>query len=112
MDSGDSFVKDIVDEWRDKRDEKVDPPELINGLQFEGHGVLIVAKDTINDEDPLCMGLGETGNNIGLVPCFFEDVLPTLATDWATGAVIREEVLPHNRWEIGPCTTDGDLRRE
>ena len=80
-------------------------------LSFVGHGVLFVAKDTLNDTSPLCLGLGETQNKVRLVPCFFDWVLPTLAPDWETGAVILEETLPHNRWEIGPCSSDGNLWR-
>jgi hypothetical protein len=31
---------------------------------FEGHGVLIVAKGTMYDHDPLCMGIGPEGNKV------------------------------------------------
>lgn len=110
VDSVDAKVKDVVDRWRERRD--TDPNyQRHTRVDFEGHGALIVAKDTVDDDDPLCLGLGETGNAIKLVPCFYEDILPTLARDWATGAVISEEVLPHNRWEVGPCTNDGHLER-
>lgn len=80
-------------------------------LEFEGHGVLVVAKDTLADETPLCLGLGDTGNQLLLVPCFYDWVPPTLAEDWQKGAVILAETRPHNRWKIGPCTTDGHLER-
>lgn len=105
-------MKDIVDAWRSKReaDEHADASKEPHGVDFEGHGVLIVAKDTINDW-PMCLGLGETGNRPKLVSCFHEAVVPTLAPEWATGAVILEETLPHNRWSLGPCTTDGQLSR-
>ena len=46
-----------------------------------------------------------------LFPCFQPDVVPTLASDWQTGAVIEEEVLPNNRWGVGPCSSDGGLQR-
>lgn len=73
--------------------------------------MLIVAKETVGDEIPLCLGIGNTGNKIKLVPCFYQAVVPTLAEDWAMGAVILQETRAHNRWEVGPCTTDGGLRR-
>lgn len=79
---------------------------------FAGLGTLIVAKETIHDHHPLCLGLGDSGNKVKLVPCFHNEVINTLSEDWATGAVIKEEVLRNNRWEIGPCSTDGSLRRE
>jgi hypothetical protein len=78
---------------------------------FEGHGVLIVAKDTVNNSMPLCMGLGESGNYVKLVPCFYDDIPANLAQEWETGAVILEETPWHNRWELGPCTQDGNLER-
>lgn len=31
---------------------------------FEGHGTLIVAKDTISDHSPLCLSLGNDGNRV------------------------------------------------
>ncbi len=46
-----------------------------------------------------------------LVSCFHDQVLGTLANDWATGAVIEEEVLQNNQWEVGPCSSDGELKR-
>lgn len=47
-----------------------------------------------------------------LFPCFREEVLPTLGPDWVTGAVIEEEVLPNNRWTIGPSSSEGTLKRK
>ena len=47
---------------------------------------------------------------IKLVPCFHDIVVPTLSQGWETGAVIDMEVLPNNRWAVGPCTSDGILR--
>lgn len=80
-------------------------------VSFEGHGVLIVAKETAGDDVPLCLGLGMSGNKALLVPCFYDWVKETLADNWETGGVIIDEVLPNSRWEIGPCTSDGDLER-
>ena len=79
--------------------------------EFEGHGVLIVAKETLNDTMPLCLGLGPSRNKVRLVSCFEDFVPPTLAANWETGAVVVEEVIEHNRWRIGPCSSDGSLRR-
>jgi len=79
---------------------------------FKGHGVLIVAKSTLSSAMPLCMGLGPTGNYAKLVDCFYDDVLPTLGEDWQTGAVISDETPWHNRWQMGPCTSDGNLQRQ
>lgn len=80
-------------------------------MDFEGHGVLIVAKESANDK-PLCMALGESSNEIKLVPCFHEWVIPNLLEKWESGAVVLAETLPHNRWEMTPCTTDGTLERD
>lgn len=81
-------------------------------MDFEGHGVLIVAKGTVSSEVPLCMALGESTNEIKLIPCFHEWVVPNLLEKWETGAVVRGETLSHNRWEMTPCTTDGTLERD
>jgi len=59
----------------------------------------------------LCLGLGPQFSSVRLVPCFLEDVPPTLATNWETGAVIIEEVQNHTRWSIGPCSSNGNLER-
>ena len=80
--------------------------------EFQGEGVMIVAKETVNDTVPLCMGLGEEGNKVILRPCFKEDVPPTLSPQWEAGAVIIEEVDGLNRWDIGPCSSDGELKRK
>jgi hypothetical protein len=45
------------------------------------------------------------------VPCFYDWVRETLADTWETGGVIVDEVIPNNRWNIGPCTSDGNLER-
>lgn len=50
-------------------------------------------------------------HKVKLVPCFYDDIVPTLAIGWETGAVIKEEVLPNNQWEVGPCSSDGFLKR-
>lgn len=78
---------------------------------FEGLGALIVAKETKDSTNPLCLGLGATGNTVRLVSCFRKFVVPTLSSDWDTGAVIKEEVMPNGRWGVGPCSSDGMLRR-
>jgi hypothetical protein len=70
-----------------------------------------VAKETVNTTDPLCLGLGPTENKVRLVPCFKDWVPPTLAEGWESGGVILEEVRNHTRWEIGPCSSDGNLKR-
>lgn len=113
-------MKDIIDCKRIKEEEIIRDIAAGNYTEkvptvrtsFEGHGTLIVAKETIYYHDPLCLGLGNDGNKVKLVPCFHPQILATLASDWATGAVIEEEVLPNNRWEVGPCSSDGSLKRE
>ena len=121
VDARDSQVKDIVDAWRAKREASMQayladsskerrPPRL--GMEFEGQGVLIVAKETVNDKTPLCMALGESSNEIQLVPCFYEGVVSNLLEKWETGAVVQGETLLHNRWEMSPCTSDGALERD
>eukprot|EP00522_Entomoneis_paludosa_P012151 CAMPEP_0172447026 /NCGR_PEP_ID=MMETSP1065-20121228/6420_1 /TAXON_ID=265537 /ORGANISM="Amphiprora paludosa, Strain CCMP125" /LENGTH=766 /DNA_ID=CAMNT_0013198225 /DNA_START=86 /DNA_END=2386 /DNA_ORIENTATION=+ len=115
-------LKDVVDDWRIERELDIqefskDPskrrPRTRGDLEFEGHGVLIVAKQTVQDPAPLCLGLGETGNDIKLHPCFHDWVPPNLLPTWETGAVIVEETLPNNRWEFAPCTQSaGRLERD
>lgn len=121
-------VKDMIDGWVNVREElyqealanDTDASHLTAGkwtgqpkMRFEGHGVLIVAKESLNtgnaNDVPLCLGLGKTGNNLRLVECFHRVVVPTLAEKWYTGAVILEETLPHNRWDLSPCTSDGSM---
>ena len=128
-DKVDRTIKDVIDATRaregryilDHADGPFDvpkPPSKVD-TSFEGHGVLIVARETVaagggggeGAEEPLCLGLGPARNRVRLYPCFQEGVSPTLAPQWETGAVIVEETLPHNRWEIGPCSSDGDVRR-
>ena len=121
LDDVDSKIKDYIDMQRLREEflltslnaTKPIPVHIspkVN-MYLEGHGALIVAKDTIHDDMPLCMGLGDVQNKVRLVPCFHDWVPQTLAPDWETGAVILSETLPHNRWEIGPCSSDGNLRR-
>lgn len=116
----DSKIKDVIDTLRMKEEFELvslniteprpDSHSRVN-LRLDGHGTLLVAKATVNSSMPLCLGLGETQNKVRLVPCF-EDFAPeTLAPNWETGAVILQETLPHNRWEIGPCSSDGNLKR-
>ena len=113
-------MKDILDIKRREEEEKFRDiaagtyTEKVSTIKtsFEGLGTLIVAKETIHDYDPLCLGLGNSGNKVKLVPCFHPQVLGTLSNDWASGAVIEEEVLINNRWEVGPCSSDGSLKWE
>ena len=120
VDARDSKVKDIVDAWRAKReasmlaylkDSSKQPEPRSHGMDFEGQGVLIVAKETVNHAMPLCMALGETSNQIQLIPCFYPEVVPNLLETWETGAVVESETRRHNRWEMSPCTSDGALER-
>ena len=50
-------------------------------LKLKGHRVLTVAKETMQDGVPLCMGLGESKNNVCLIPCFHKGIPSTLAKD-------------------------------
>jgi Core-2/I-Branching enzyme len=114
FDPNDEDVKTILDARRAIDDAVVKGQEIAKNVwnsKFEGHGVLIVAKETIQDDVPLCMGLGESKNNVRLVPCFHEGIPSTLAKGWETGGVIEEETMLHNRWELGPCSSDGKLER-
>ena len=116
----DSTVKDVIDAFRIKEESEL---KVINGtndgsehrssvnLRLDGHGTLFVAKVTVNSTVPLCLGIGETQHKVRLIPCFEDWVPQTLAPNWYAGAVILEETLPHNRWEIGPCSTNGNLTR-
>lgn len=119
QDDVDPKIKDIIDMQRAREEQElldnkatVPPPrgETVN-LLMSGHGALIVAKETVHSEQPLCLGLGERQNKAKLVPCFHDWVPPTLASDWETGGVIVDETLDHNRWEIAPCSSDGNLER-
>jgi len=121
IDSVDTNIKDVIDIKRAREEKYIVenaensfdiklPPNPVD-TTFEGEGVLIVAKETLSEEEPLCLGLGETKNKVRLFPCFREGVASTLAPQWETGAVIIEETLPHNRWDIGPCSSDGNIDR-
>lgn len=108
----------MVDQWRAERakailEDGIDPGAALQmkKFEFEGHGVLIAAKDTLHEPIPLCLALPESGNSIQLLPCFHKWVPPTLAPNWETGAVVLSEVMAHTRWEVGPCTSDGKLER-
>ena len=96
-------------EMKDKNETEPDLP--LEEWEFQGEGVMIVAKETIKDTMPLCMGLDEA-NGVQLRPCFKEDVPPTLSAGWEEGAVIIEEIDGFNRWDIGPCSSDGELKRK
>ena len=63
---------EMMKEAKDKNETEPD-------WKFQGEGVMIVAKETIRDTMPLCMGLGEDTNQVLLRPCFKEDVPPTLS---------------------------------
>ena len=126
-DVAEPLVKDYIDLRRQKEEERLqresekmkemkdknetEPDLPLEEWEFQGEGVMIVAKETINDTMPLCMGLNDD-NRVLLQPCFKEDVPPTLSTGWAEGAVIIEEIDGFNRWDIGPCSSDGELKRK
>lgn len=155
-------IKDHIDKRRDydearfkKEEEMLKQMELnktkgeevaslpLEEWEFQGEGVLIVAKETVGDEVPLCLGLGPmTGNKVSwcafgyclllfiwypsshliyvislhqqvlLRPCFKDDVPASLSPKWESGAVIVEETNGFNRWDIGPCSSDGELKRK
>lgn len=119
---GDSELKDLVDQWRQQREEDIreylKDPEHSRKLrsrfdvEFEGHGVLIVAKHTVQDATPLCLGLGDVGNVVRLVPCFHDWVPSNLLPGWETGSVLEIEVRLQNRWELAPCTSNGHMKRD
>jgi len=119
LDHVDSEVKDVIDKKRAKEELRLRAEERGETFEdldhfdtsFEGHGVLIVANDTLYDDVPLCLGLGPSKNKVRLTPCFDEGIRETLAPGWETGAVILPEIMPHNRWILGPCSTDGTLKR-
>lgn len=114
----DSQIKDVLDIRRAKEETLLrngtDSNEAQHGpdTSFEGHGVLIVASETMNETTPLCLGLGESQNKVRLIPCFHDWVPQTLAPGWETGAVVEDEILRHNRWDLGPCSSDGNLERK
>ena len=63
----DSNIKDILDERRKEEQEELmglREPSRKSAMDFEGHGVLIVAKATVSDSTPLCLGLGSTYNKV------------------------------------------------
>lgn len=108
----------MIDKWRLKRARAIEEDGVHPGnamstkmIEFEGHGTLIVAKETVSDPIPLCLAIPETGNKVSLLPCFEEWVPQTLAEDWETGAVVLRETVPHTRWEVGPCTSDGEVEQ-
>lgn len=114
LDHVDIDIKSHIDSLRHRQELELSgqaKAEITVFNEFEGHGVLIVAKETVNDTMPLCLGLGPSRNKVRLFPCFQDFVPRTLAAGWETGAVVVEEVIEHNRWSIGPCSSDGSLRR-
>lgn len=72
-DGGDTLdILDILDEFRavdemKRRDVAAGnftaPVSAIDTI-FEGHGALLVAKDTVDSDSPLCLGLGRTGYKV------------------------------------------------
>ena len=72
VDSVDSKIKDVLDMKRNGTFEKDfvttetgEDDALGLNQTFAGHGVLIVAKHTANDDVPLCLGLGPSANQVG-----------------------------------------------
>lgn len=131
-DVAEPLVKDYIDKRRAKEEERFLREEALakeieanktagvevteklplESWEFQGEGVMLVAKETVLDTVPLCLGLSKNGaNRVYLLPCFKEDVPPTLSPDWYTGAVIIEEIDNFARWDIGPCSSDGALYR-
>ncbi|KAL7548557.1 hypothetical protein ACHAWF_011857 [Thalassiosira exigua] len=96
---------------KDRLENETHPALPLEEWEFQGEGVLIVAKETVSDSVPLCMGLPDDLNTVLLRPCFKKDVPPTLSPGWESGAVIMEEIDGLNRWDIGPCSSDGELKR-
>jgi hypothetical protein len=75
----DSKIKDVLDMKRNGTFEK--EPETAEsgegeqlGLNqtFAGHGILIVAKDTVTENTPLCLGLGPAANQVRWFRCSIE----------------------------------------
>ena len=72
-------MKDYIDMRRQKEEERLkiesekmkemkeknetEPDLPLEEWEFQGEGVMIVAKETIKDDMPLCMGLNGDGNN-------------------------------------------------
>lgn len=159
-DAVEPLIKDYIDKRREKEEERFKrEKEFMKDMEaenkteslpleeweFQGEGVLIVAKETVGDKEPLCLGMEKDNNKVCtntyassyaflnysqfhttsciiatismlrkvlLRPCFRKEVPPTLSPNWETGAVIIEETIGYNRWDIGPCSSDGDLKRK
>ena len=65
-------ILDLIDDFRTKEEIKLrdkaagnytEPIPTIQ-TEFEGHGTLIVAKETINSKEPLCVGIGPKGHKV------------------------------------------------
>lgn len=50
--------------WKNTNNGNAIPSVSSIDTNFEGHGTLIVAKETVNSTEPLCMGLGNSGNKV------------------------------------------------
>ena len=113
LDHVDADIKGHIDALRHRQELELTGQQAKeeSTTEFEGHGILIVAKETVKDHMPLCLGIGSSRNKARLLPCFHDFVPGTLAPDWETGAVVVEEVIENNRWNIGPCSSDGSLQR-
>lgn len=103
-------VKDAVDTYL--RDETIPRADL----SFEGYGAMIVAKDTLHADMPLCLALGPKGNSsiIHLMPCFHrqhEAIEKTSLEDgWYQRPIKLDDTVPRkNRFKIGKCSVDGNL---
>jgi hypothetical protein len=78
LDDVDVKVKNIIDSMRTMEEFHLTSLNITDPkrgtqkvqMQFDGHGTLFVAKETVNSSMPMCLGLGETRHKVRLVPCF------------------------------------------
>jgi len=82
-------------------------------LSFEGNGAMIVAKETVNDKVPLCLGLSPDVNStmMHLQPCFHKTTTFTSNNGWYERGVDMKGVQSNNRFEVGRCSSDGGISR-
>mmetsp|Transcript_61938 Transcript_61938/g.182977 ORF Transcript_61938/g.182977 Transcript_61938/m.182977 type:complete len:684 (-) Transcript_61938:971-3022(-) len=70
IDSVDTEIKDVIDIKRNREERLLQNNSSSDAIHsgpdtmFEGHGVLVVATETINETMPLCLGLGESQNKV------------------------------------------------